>query len=324
MVVAMGFGWSLSYLTPVLALSFFALPKPRPSLKDGVTFVSVIAVACIAGLFVGQQLIPYPFVFIPIMGLLLFRLFYAKSGGAPPLLVTWLMIAFLVIPLITLQSPAVAKWLAAGILIGAAATILVVWLAFGLLPDPAGAHAAPSSQPKSDAPAAPSTGQRLRDAALSTVVVLPVVVLFYSLEFLNSILIMIFVALLSMQPGFAKNFKAGAALIVGNVIGGAAAILFYNLLVLVPELYFLVILTLLAGLFFGTRVFSGKPTAPLYGMAFSTVLLVIGSVTSGEGDAGTKVYSRVLQIMIAVGYVVVAFGLVERIFKPKGGAASSG
>jgi hypothetical protein len=314
MAIAMGFGWSLSFLTPVLALSFFASPAPRPSLKNGVTFVAVIGAACLVGLVVGERLIVYPFVFVPFLGLVLFRLFFAKSGGAPPLLITWLLIAVLIIPLIVLQSPDLARWLTAGIFTGASMTILVVWLSYGLFPDPPGIF--PEGAQGKTAAAPPPTEQRLRDAALSTAVVMPIVLLFYSLEFLNSILIMVFVAILSMQPGFAKNFKAGAALILGNVIGGAAAIVFYNLLVVVPEFFFLIVLTFLAGLLFGARVFSGKPTAPLYGMAFSTVVLVIGSVTSGDGEAGAKVYSRIIQIMIAVAYVVVAFGIVEKLFKP--------
>ena len=73
------------------------------------------------------------------------------------------------------------------------------------------------------------------------------------------------------------------------------------------------LLTLLAGLVFGERVFSGKPAAPLYGMAFSTLLLIIGSVTSGTGDAGAEVYTRVFQIIVAVLYVVFAFGLIDRL-----------
>ena len=54
-------------------------------------------------------------------------------------------------------------------------------------------------------------------------------------------------------------------------------------------------------------------TAPLFGMAFSTLLLVIGSTTtSTSGDATGKVYERIVQMMVAVVYVVTAFGLVER------------
>ena len=68
-------------------------------------------------------------------------------------------------------------------------------------------------------------------------------------------------------------------------------------------------------------MFSGKKSAPLYGMAFSTVLLVIGSVTSSSGDAGAKVYTRIVQIMLAVAYVVAAFGVIERISKRREGTA---
>ena len=312
MAFAMGFAWQLSFLTPVLALSFLATPAPRPTLKAGIVFVTVIAVACMAGLLLSRYLLPYPLVFIPFTGLLLLRLFYAKSGGASPLLITWLMIAILLIPLMAMQSPALAVGVAGGIVFGAAMTVLVVWLAYGIFPDPAG----PQNEPVAPAPApAPTKTERLRDSILSTVVVLPVLIMFYSFEFVGSLLVLIFIALLSMQPSFAKNFEAGFALIIGNVVGGLAAIVFYNLLVVVPEFVFLIVLTLLAGLIFGSRVFSGKKTAPLYGMAFSTVLLVIGSTPSSTGDAGAKVYTRIVQIMLAVGYVVVAFGVIERIAK---------
>jgi hypothetical protein len=154
---------------------------------------------------------------------------------------------------------------------------------------------------------------------ISTLVVLPVFVYFYSFQKVESLLILIFVALLSSQPGFASSFKAGGALILGNVIGGLAAIIFYNLLVWVPEFGFFILLTFLAGLVFGARVFSGRPAAKLYGMAYSTLLLVIGSVTaSGTGEASSKVYIRIAQITAAVVWVVAASGVADRYLKRKG------
>jgi hypothetical protein len=82
---------------------------------------------------------------------------------------------------------------------------------------------------------------------------------------------------------------------------------------MVPLSPYLVLTTFLGALVFGARVFSGEKTAALYGMAFSTLVLIIGSVTSSTGDAGSKMYTRVLQIMVAVVYVVVAFGVLDRI-----------
>lgn len=318
MAVAMGINWQLSFLLPVLSLSFLASPAPRPSLKAGLSFVGIVAVSCLAGLMLGKYLISYPMVYVPFAGLVLLRVFYVKASGKAPLLMTWLLIALLVIPLIIISSPAVANLVAGGILLGAIATICLTWLAHGLLPDRQDERTitGPSA---AAAPPVPSPAERFRTAAISTLVVMPLFVVFYSFQMTSPLLILIFVALLSSQPGFASNFKAGGALVIGNTIGGIAAIIFYELLVFVPEFGFLFLLTLLAGLVFGSRVFSDKPTAKLYGMAYSTLLLVIGSVTAGgSGEAGAEVYSRVLQIIIAVVYVVMAFGVADRYLQRKG------
>jgi len=319
MAVAMGINWQLSFLLPVLSLGFLASPAPRPSLKAGFSFIAIIAVSCLAGLMLGKYLIAYPIVYIPFTGLVLLRLFYVKASGNSPMLTMWLLIALLVIPLITMSSPAIANMVAGGILLGATLTIFLTWLSHGLLPDPEDFEMEPGETPAAAArPAVPSPADRFLTAAISTLVVLPLFVFFYAFQMTSSLLILIFVALLSSQPGFATNFKIGKALIIGNAIGGFAAILFYELLVMVPEFGFLIMLTFLAGLIFGTRVFSDKPAAKLYGMAYSTLLLLIGSVTSGgSGEASAAVYTRVAQIIVAVVYVVMAFGVADRFMRRK-------
>ena len=312
MAVAMGLDWPLSFLTPVLTLSFLASPAPRPTLKMGFGFVLTIAVASYVGLLVGRTLLPYPLVFIPFVGLLLFRIYYAKGSSLPPLLILWLLIALLLIPLMMMQSHALANMIAYNLVISGGVTLLVVWISYALLPDRVDGESSNVSVAK---PPAPTTEERFRTAVDTTIVVFPVLVLFYFFELAGALLILIMIALLSMQPGFAKDFKGGKALIIGNTIGGIAAIIFYELLVIMPEYVFLIVLTLLAGLMFGSRLFSGKPKAALYGMAFSTLLLVIGSTTSSSGEADAKVYTRIIQLMAAVIYVVVAFGLLEHLKK---------
>jgi len=312
MAVAMGFDWPLSYLTPVLTLSFLASPAPRPSLKMGINFVLAIAIAGYVGLLVGRLLLPYPFVYIPFVGLLLFRIYYAKGGSLHPLLILWLLIALLLIPLMMMQSHALANIVALNLVVGGGATLLVVWISYALLPDKVDKESSATSAAK---PPAPAAEERFRTAVDSTIVVFPVLILFTVFEMASALLILIMIALLSMQPGFAKDFKGGKALIIGNSIGGFAAIIFYELLVIMPEYVFLIVLTLLAGLMFGSRLFSGKPKAALYGMAFSTLLLVIGSTTSSSGEADAKVYTRIIQLMAAVLYVVVGFGLLEHFKK---------
>ena len=308
MAVAMGFAWDLSFIVPILTLMLLASPAPRPTLRAGVALVTTIAFACFVGLWAIKYLLNFMWAFFPILGLLLLGVFLAKARGTSPFLIIWLLIAVLLLPMVAVQSPNLAYFLVRGLVLGAVITLLVVWTAHVLVPDapaPVAASAPPPSPPRLD----DGTAQAL--ALTQTLVVLPLLVLFHLFEWTGAILVLIFVALLSLQPGFASSFRAGKAMLVGNALGGVTAIVMFGFLTVVPEYPFLILLTLLAGLFFGSRLMSDRPTAPLYGMAYSTLLLVIAMTTSTEGDARAKVYDRLLQMGLAVLYVVIAFGLIE-------------
>lgn len=315
MTIAMGVGWPMSFLTPVLSLGFLAAPA-RLELKAGLGFVSVVALASLAGLVLVEFLLPFPLVYMPFIGLVLFRLFYAKADGVSPLVVTWLLIALLVLPFVGMIMPQIAFMVAGGLVAGAAMMVLLVWLTWAMFPDPT---TPASAAPVPAAPAAlpPTSAVKLKNSLLSLTVVFPAVAVFYTMQWTGGMLILIFIGILSMQPGVAGNIKVGMALIIGNVIGGIVSVIFYELLVMVPSFPFMILLTLLCGLVFGRQIFSGKKAAPLFGMAFSTVLLIIGQTTSSTSEADNKVIVRVLQMMIAVIYVVVAFGLLERLSRRK-------
>lgn len=308
--VAMGFDWKLAYLTPVLTLTFLASKNPAPNLKSGFGFLTIILIATLTALIVGRVFLPYPFVFMPVVGILIFRIYYAR-GVFPPALILWLIIAVLVIPLAMMQSNLLANLIAINLLVDGIATLVIVWLSYFVFPYKRKSVIESKEENK------PNRNQKdkLKTSINITIVVLPAVVLFYYYEMISSILILIMIALLSMQPGFTKDFKSGKVLIIGNLIGGIAAILFYETLLIIPEYYFLLIGTLFLGLIFGRGLFSGKPKAALYGMAYSTLLVIIGSTTSSNAEAGAKVYSRIIQIMLAVIYVVISFGLLEHFSK---------
>jgi len=311
MTIAMGVGWPMSFLTPVLSLGFLAAPA-RLELKAGLGFVSVVAVACLAGLVLVELLLPFPLVYMPFIGLVLFRLFYAKADGVSPLVVTWMLIALLVLPFVGMIMPQIAFMVAGGLVAGATMMVLLVWLTWAMFPDPSTPTGA-VPVPAAPVVPPPTSAVKLKNSLLSLTVVFPAVAVFYTMQWTGGMLILIFIGILSMQPGVAGNIKVGMALIIGNVIGGIASVIFYELLVMVPSFPFMVLLTLLCGLVFGRQVFSGNKMAPLYGMAYSTVLLIIGSTTSSTSEADNAVIVRVLQMMIAVTYVVVAFGLLERL-----------
>lgn len=108
-------------------------------------------------------------------------------------------------------------------------------------------------------------------------------------------------------------------MIIANILGGIFGILAYKLLIMVPDFTFMILITLSIGLFFGSRLFSDSKYASIYGSGFSTFLLILGSVTSSDAEAGSKVWSRVIQISIAVSYVVLAVSILNRIVEAKKG-----
>ena len=311
MAVAMGFDWQLSFLTPVLVLSFLGSPAPRPAIKNLVTFELVVAVACAVGLAVGLLLVPFPVVYLLVLGLLLFHLFYAHTKGAPALIITWMLIALLLIPILASLSSALAIAIAGYIIFGSAVALVIVWLAHIAMPDP------PQATTKVSTAAAEKTRSAEREiyrALMSTAVVFPVAALFFAFQSASSLVILVFIALLTLQPSLAAGYKAGLALIVGNLAGGIASMIFYDLLVVAPHFAFMVSLTLLSALLFAAGLFSSSRWAPLFGMAFSTLLLIIGSTTSSYGEAGDKASTRVIQITLAVIYAVVAHNLILNLF----------
>lgn len=309
--VALGVAWPLSYLTPVLTAVLLAPPGRPVPLKVGVGFVLTVAVACLFALIFSAALLPYPVAYTLLIGWLLAVMFYAQGAGAPPILILWLLIAMMVIPVVMLESADLAGFIAGQLVFGAAAAIVFVWLAHGLVPGPPDARA-PATPPAAETEP-PSTMDDVRDAATSTLVVFPIVMLFTVFQLTEQLLVLIFIALLGQQIRAGAGARAGYAMIVANVAGGIVSIVFYNLLVAVPWFPFLLVLTLLCGLLFGSLLFSEHRYAKLAGSAFTTVLLIIGSTTTSTSEAGGKVLTRVLQIIAAVLYVVVALNLVDKL-----------
>ena len=76
MAIAMGINWPYSYITLPLTVSLLNSPKGCLSFKQAVGFVLIISLACLLAVTLGSMLVPYPFVFIPFLGLLLFRIYY--------------------------------------------------------------------------------------------------------------------------------------------------------------------------------------------------------------------------------------------------------
>jgi hypothetical protein len=300
--IAYGVGWPMSWLATILTAAFLGNRAPRPNLKASLAILLAILVIFGVGLFMTLHFYHYPLVFAVLVSTGLFLNFYLAARGGSRLIVLLCTMAILLIPLVGGAEPRLALMVAEGFLVSAAVALLCTQVAHTLVPGgtlPALAQAEPERHPA-------------RSAWLSTAVILPVALVCLSFNMTGAVLPLIMIATLSQKPDFSTGAKGGLALIAANLAGGLAAVIFYQLLRISPTYPFLVAGLGALALLFGQRIFSDRPTAPLYASAFSTVLILIGS-GSGEygGETGAAFYQRIALIMLSVCYVVGALSLLQ-------------
>jgi hypothetical protein len=267
-------------------------------------FLFSVAAASLSGYVFSRFFLDYPLVFIPLLTFILFLLYYTT---ALQFMKVWLIISLLLIPMMSMQSVNLGAIVAVNLFVNALMAVVLVGVIYLVFPS---VDSLPDAKTKQIAEQL-SSHERFISATKKTLVVLPVLILFFVFHLSDSMLILFFIAILSMNPATA-NKKTGFAMILANLGGGLAAILVFNLLTVATSFVFSGMLTLLVGLLFAQGLFNEKPAAQLFGMAFSTFLLILGNVISIAGEAGDIVWTRIFQIGVAMFYMVAAFGWINR------------
>jgi hypothetical protein len=307
LALAFGVEWMLSALAPILTASILGKRDAQPSLKMTLAILLAIAIIFGMGLILTTFIYPYPFVFLLLFSALLFRVYLAAALGKSSFVVLLCTMALLLLPLLGTQSSALALVVAEGFLVSALVALVTVQIAHTLFPVPASAVVPPPGPPQDMAGA-------LHSAWLSTAVVLPLALFCIIYGRTDAVFPLIMVALLSQKADFSVGAAGGKALIAANVGGGLVAVAFYKLLSINPSYVFVLSGIFALALLFARELFSDKPTAQLYGSAFSTVLILIGTGSGAfGGEADSKFVTRVVQIVLAVCYVVAALSLLEDV-----------
>lgn len=188
--------------------------------------------------------------------------------------------------------------------------VLFAVLAHGLFPDPPGGPALPP-RPGSVKGYVPASAIA---ALKSTLVTLPIAALFIAMEWTGQILVMVFAAIFSLSPLISKGKVAALSSLKSTLIGGISALVFYWLIVAVPEFHFFIALMLLSALLFGQGIFSDAPTAKYLSSAFVAIIVLVGG-SMGEGaDITEKFVMRVILISAAAVYIVAALSVLDRFF----------
>lgn len=286
MALALAIGWTLSALAPVLTAAFLGNRGPRPNLKVTLAILLAISIIFGVGLVATLYLYPYPMVFLLLFCTALYLNFYSAATGTSAFVVLLYTMAILLLPLVGGPNPSMALVVSGGFLGSAFAALICVHLAHLLIPGGTRSGAATAVEPDLEAAA--------RSAWLSTAVILPFALICLVFNLSGAVLPLIMIATLSQKPDFSLGAAGGKALIAANLAGGLVAVVFYQLLLATPTYPFVVVGTFGLALVFGRGIFSNRPTAPLYGTAFSTLLILIGTGTGAFGDqADAKFYERI-------------------------------
>ena len=307
MSVAFAINWPLAMLTPVFTVIFLSLPMPRPSFQQGFKNMLETLLGLTIGVLFALLLLPYPFVYILMIGLALFYTYYYINRGGSFWFALMTLLSLLLMPMLATTSGGLAIGVSLGFIWSGWVAVWMIFLAHYLIPNPE-FHTIPKRPPmhKGYVPVAAEL------ALKSTLVIFPLVILFLVFNLSDFLVLMIMVAIFSLSPDLSKGKEAGMNSLISTLIGGIAAYCFYWLLVAVPEYPFFVVLTLLLSLLFATVIFSERSDAKYYSSALTTVIILF-SASMGEGkDFTSAFFLRVALIISAVLYLVFALKVLDR------------
>lgn len=304
--LAYGINWPLSFLLPILTSFMLSLPLPMPSLQAGLRNMLHTLMAFGLGLIFSLFFLQYPFVYIVMLGLVLFHLYYYLNRGGSLWLALLSIVAILLLSMLGNSQEGLATGISLGFIGTGWLTMMMVWMSHLLVPDPRAAPfpQSPGFQPGYSRPAAQA-------ALKSTIAILPLASLFMILDLTSYMLVMIFAALFILKPELSAGREAGMNSLISTLLGGVFAWVFYWLIVAVPEYHFYVALMFLTTLYIGMNIFSDKPTAKYYNSALIALLILVNG-SMGEGaEFSEKFIMRIILISLAVIYIVAALKVLD-------------
>jgi hypothetical protein len=305
--LALGIGWELSFVAPVF-LAKFLVDHQKPTLHTISELLLAMTVTVLIGLSVSAGITQYPLPLLLLLSLLMFISYYLFMDPQWNFFATILMIAVMLLPFMGIISSGLAVYIGVGLATSGGVAVLLFGLLHLVLPDiaPINANQAQSVSPLNH-------DQRVFESLKALTISFPIIAYFYYFQITGAILTMAFIGLLSLQTAGQKSIKVSIFLLLTNIIGGLVAIVYYELLVMVPHFLFLLSLITLIGLVLGKKIFNDPTKAPIWAGVMSALLILLGStVTSDSKLIDDSFYMRITQIMMASIYMVMVSFILDK------------
>jgi hypothetical protein len=299
-----------SFLAPLLAANMLVKQPRPPNLGQGLAVIVLIALSTGAVLALTAMVISKPAALILALTLLIYLSFYAHRRGAPDLATLLVQLSAVTVPTIAVLSPAGAGTFAATLVSAGVVALIAVWAAHAAFPAPAAnaADATPAAPAKHAAKPAAA-----RHALLDTLVLLPALAWFILDATQVAVVVLIVIVTLLRQHDRAQGQRAALGLILGNLVGGIAAAVVYELMLLNNTFLFFIAACFAASLMFAGRIATAGDRAPVYAIALTTFILLLGlGMTPLPGGSGEAFINRLVNVLLASAYAIGGLSLVER------------
>ena len=249
-----------------------------------------------------------------LLSLALFHAFYFTARGGSAAVGTFATMGLALTVAVGTVSVDALLGVAYGLVVSAAAGALIALVSHLVIrEEPLVSPADPPAADPSSSAQAVDLAQARHSAMRSLAVVFPILFWFLlSGASAANLAVMIKVSAMGQEVSRQSTRAAARSLVFSTLAGGLAAILAWQVLSAWPSLTLYVLLVLLAGLFFGWRIFAGqglRDGADMWTYAFLTMIVVLAPAVldSDFGSAaGARFYDRLFMFLGATLYAVVA------------------
>ena len=305
--------WPVAHLLPVAVVGLLMDARPLSYPQGWKIFCTSVFFFFFGGT-LAWLLSPWPLVLGVACGFMLYRMSsYMLTSGEHLFSVIACLIGFVVMPIVVSLLPAVGFLAAVGFSLDWGVAILIAWVAWLVMP-----RKAPLPEEHASEPLPPEMAREL--AWTLAVILTPLVVGFIVFSY-SAILVAVYATIFATSFGSKAGRKSGMKYLVANSVYGALGMLIcYELLVMVPEVTFLVPVIFVGAFLFSLRMFQGGPNAAFWESGIFGYLIMLGGILMKDDVvAASTLVERLWHLLLATAYVSSAYAVLElfRHYKEK-------
>jgi hypothetical protein len=297
--------WPIAFILPVAVVGLLMEAVPLSFRDAWKVFGTGVFFFFFAGT-ISWLLSPWPAILVLVTGVMLYQMSrYLLTTDAPLLCIISALVGFTVVPIATILYPTLGMIAALAFTLNwglGIALASIAWLVF------------PANRPVPDdhrnQEMDPATVRQL--ALVLTLILVPLMTGFLAFSW-TKILVAVYAVLFALMFSSSDARGEGLKYLTANLVYASVGMFIcYELFVMVPSLAFMVPVIAMALFVYANNMFKGGPTAGFWESGIFGFLIMLGGVLSkAEVDAGGTLLVRLWQMVLAAGYVVLAYMIIE-------------